>query len=522
MNPDSPLVSLQGARKSFGPVEVLHGVDFDLRAGEVHVLAGENGAGKSTLVNILSGVHTEFEGTLSVQGRPRRFSGPADATRSGIATIHQELSLVASLSIADNLFLGSELVDRWGRVDFRTQEAEAARLLAAAGLEASPRQVVAGLPVSAQQMLEIVRALAREAAVIILDEPTSALSEREAETLFSRLAALRAQGKGILYITHRMDEIYRLADRITVLRDGKAVVTAPAAHLPPAELVSKLVGRDLTVAEVRATDSAAAPPARAAREVLRVEALTLSDPQVAGRQLVDGVSLTLRQGEILGLAGLQGSGASHLLHALFADAAGPVTGSFTLEGSPFTPRTPAEALSAGLALLTADRKALGLAPAQSVVHSVSLSSLAAYTGPLGWVRRGSERSAVAQATERLRLRAPSLDAPVGTLSGGNQQKAYLARCMLTAPRILLLDEPTRGIDIGAKSDIYELLRGWAAQGISILLTTSELDELLSLSHRILVMHRGRLVSEMTSASATKEGILAAAMGHGGAAREAVA
>jgi len=502
-----PLLSLRSARKSFGPVEVLHGVDFDVLPGEVHVLAGENGAGKSTLVNILSGVHTDFSGTLSLRGEPRSFSGPADAAHAGISTIHQELSLVPSLTVADNLFLGRERVDRWGRVDFRSQEAEAARLLGEVGLHVSPRHVVAELPVSMQQMLEIVRALARDAAVLILDEPTSALSEREAETLFARLSVLRTRGCGIVYITHRMDEIYRLADHITVLRDGSRVRTDEARALPPEQLVTSMVGRDLATAGPVGSGPGT-------EEALQVTGLSVRDTRIDGRALVDDVSFTLHRGEILGLAGLQGSGASQVLHALFGDAAGPASGTFALGGAAYAPRGPADALRRGVALLTSDRKSKGLAPEQSILHSVSLSALAAFSGPGGWIRREAERAAVGAVVERLRLGAPSLDEPVRTLSGGNQQKAYLARCMLTAPRVLLLDEPTRGIDVGAKADLYALLRELAAQGIAILLITSELDELPLLAHRILVMHRGRVAAEFAGKDATKEGILAPAMGHG--------
>jgi len=499
------LLELRGVRKSFGPVEVLHDVDLDVVAGEVHVLAGENGAGKSTLVNILSGVYGDFEGELVFRGRPQRFTGPAAAARAGIATIHQELSLVPTLSVVDNLFLGSERTDRWGCVNAAAQEREATRLLAEAGLEVSPRQVVAELPVSTRQMLEIVRALARESSLIILDEPTSALNEREAEVLFARIEALRAAGRGIVYITHRMAEIYRLADRITVLRDGVRVSTSAAAELTPGELVARLVGRELD-------EEVAAPGAVVREEVLHVDRLRVRHPTFPGRRVVDGLSLTLRRGEILGLAGLQGSGVSEVLHALFGDAA-VEGGHITFEGSAYAPRDVREALARGVALLTSDRKKLGLAPDQSVTQSVSLASLARWSGPLGWVDRSAERAAVADVTERLRLRAPALDAPVRTLSGGNQQKAYLARCLLTRPRLLLLDEPTRGIDVGAKADIYGLVRAWSEEGISMLIITSELDELLRLSHRILVLHRGRVVAELPRSAATKDRILAAAMGH---------
>ena len=255
--PSVPLVSARGIRKAFGPVEVLHGVDLDVRPGEVHVVAGENGAGKSTLIKILSGVYADFAGELLVGGRPRRFGRPDEAARAGIATIHQELSLVPSMTVADNLFLGREATRRFGRVDFARQAAEAARILADAGLDCSPRQLAGDLPISSQQMLEIARALARDASVVILDEPTSALSERETETLFARILALRAQGRGIVYITHRMEEIYRLADRITVLRDGRRVGTAAPAALPPDELVRWMVGRDVRPGREPGDDAAA-------------------------------------------------------------------------------------------------------------------------------------------------------------------------------------------------------------------------------------------------------------------------
>ncbi len=500
-------MSLRAVRKSFGPVEVLHGVDVDVLPGEVHVLAGENGAGKSTLVNILSGVHTDFSGEVVFRGTPRRFAGPADAARAGIATIHQELSLVPTMTVADNLFLGRERTDRWGRVDFVAQEREATRLLEEAGLDVSVRQLVAELPVATQQMLEIARALAREAALFVLDEPTSALNEPEVETLFGRIEALRRAGRGIVYITHKMEEIYRLADRITVLRDGHRVETAPATELPPDRLVALLVGRTLETRPVEEPRPAKGAP------VLEVRDLSVAHPTVPGVRLVDGVSLTLHEGEVLGLAGLQGSGASDVLHALFGAADGAVSGKVTLEGRPYAPSGPAEAIAKRVVLLTNDRKAKGLAPDMSVTHSVCLASLGRFTGPAGWVRAGAAREASAEITRSFRLSAPSPDAPVRALSGGNQQKVYLARCLLTEPRVLLLDEPTRGIDIGAKTDIYALVRAWVARGISILLITSELDELLLLCDRILVLHRGRVAAELTGASATKETVLGAAMGH---------
>ena len=517
MNPE-PLVSLRGIHKAFGPVEVLHGVDFEVLPGEVHVLAGENGAGKSTLVNILSGVHSDFTGELVLQGRQRRFSVPSQAAEAGVATIHQELSLVPSMTVADNLFLGREVIGRWGRVDFASQHAEARRILDDAGLDLSPHQLVAELPVSVQQMLEIARALARDASVLVLDEPTSALAEREVDVLFTRLRSLRDRGRGVVYITHRMEEIYRLADRITVLRDGVRVATAPAAELSPDQLVTLMVGREVTRLRRHDPEAVATRKSAAASRAvaLDVRELTVAHPVPelarAGRRIVDDVSFVLAKGEVLGLAGLQGSGASDVLHALFGALGSRASGRIELLGVPYSPASPREALRAGVALLTADRKGLGLAPWLSVTHSVSLSSLGRFSGSLGWLRRREERRAVAELTRGFRLSAPSLDAPVRALSGGNQQKAYLARCLMAEPRVLLLDEPTRGIDVGAKADIYALVRDWTDRGISIVLITSEMEELFLLSDRVLVLHRGRIAAELEGAIATKDAVLAAAMG----------
>jgi ABC-type sugar transport system ATPase subunit len=500
-----PLVHMRGVRKSFGPVEVLHGVDFDLRPGEVHVLAGENGAGKSTLVRILSGVHSDFDGELAVLGAPCRFRRPDEATRAGIATIHQELSLVPSMSVADNFFLGRELTHGFGRVDFARQAAEAERALAGTGLDIAPDRTVGELPISVQQSLEIARALARDARIVIFDEPTSALNEHEVEALFVRIDELRRRGRGIVYITHRMEEIYRLADRITVLRDGRKVGTAPAHELAPEELVEWMVGRELA-------DAAAARPAPAEEAALDVSGLVVSHPVVKGVNVVSDVSFSLRRGEILGLAGLQGSGTSEVLHALFGALGDRASGSVRLFGEPFPLRGPHDSVERGVVLLTNDRKGLGLAPEQSVTHSISLSGLGRFCGPTGWVRTREENEAVRGIAGEFRLRTPSLEAPVRMLSGGNQQKVYLARCLLSHPRVLLLDEPTRGIDVGAKADIYELMRGWTATGISIVLTTSEMDELLTLSDRVLVLHRGRIVATFARGDASRDTVLAAAMG----------
>jgi len=432
----------------------------------VHVLAGENGAGKSTLIRILAGVYDAYSGEIVVGGRRRRLTNPHNALRAGIATIHQELSLVPSMSVVDNLFLGGELPRRLGLVDFVAQESHATRILAEMALDISPRHL---------------------------------------EFLFAKILELKGRGRGIVYITHKMEEIYRLADRITVLRDGAVATTAAAEDLAPDELVRLMVGRELSTAD-------AVPDGRSDVPALEVESLRVAHPTLRGRLVVDGVTFTLRKGEVLGLAGLQGSGTSDVLHAVFGALGDRASGRARLCGEPFPLRTPRASITRGVVLLTNDRKVSGLLPERSVTENISLASLSRIAGPLGWMRRRAERDGVVQVTDSFRVTAPTLSAPVRTLSGGNQQKVYLARCLLPRPRILLLDEPTRGIDVGAKADIYALIRDWVGQGISILLITSEMEELLALSDRILVMHRGQIAAELLRSEASKEGVLAAAMG----------
>lgn len=503
--PDQPVALMRGVRKSFGPVEVLHGVDLTVRPGEVHVLAGENGAGKSTLIRILSGVYRDFEGIVEIDGRDVRFARPADAVEAGVSTIHQELSLVPNLDVTDNLFLGREM-HRLGRINFRRQRDVSREILEELGLDVDPEALVGTLPIATRQMIEIARALRGDARVLIFDEPTSALGDREVEILFERIGELRDRGVGILYITHRMEEIYRLADRITVLRDGSVVGTADAADLPPDELVRWMVGRDLDVSGSSET--------HVRLEVaLAVENLSVRRDDGTGLMAVDDVSFQLLRGEIVGFAGLQGSGASEILHALFGSLGERAWGSVEVGGAHFRMEDPATSIARGVVLLSNDRKALGLAPEAEVTHSMSLASLERFSGPFGWIRRSEERREAEEFVRDFRIAVPSLEAPVRTLSGGNQQKVYLARCLMTRPDILLLDEPTRGIDVGAKADLYGLMREWVSDGAAILLTTSEMDELLTLADRILVLHRGRIAATLLGRSATRDAVLAAAMGH---------
>ncbi|MEQ8846670.1 sugar ABC transporter ATP-binding protein [Botrimarina sp.] len=496
-----PLLQMRGVTKRFGPVEVLSQVDFRLDAGEVMVLAGENGAGKSTLMKILAGVHTEYDGQIAIDGQPVRFASPSDAVQHGVAVIHQELSLIGPMSIADNLFLGRPDT-RLGFVRDNRRRAKAARWLDRLGIDAPPDRRVEDLPISTQQRLEIAKALSLDAKILVMDEPTSSLTAPEVERLFALIAELKAQRVGIVYISHKMDEIERVADRVTVLRDGRLVAAAPASEAPPARLISWMVGRQI--------NEQFPTPRRRPREA-RLEVDGLSVASASGRGLaVRGASFAVRRGEVLGVGGLQGSGASELLLALFG-AARRVGGTVRIDGRSTPITSPRRAIRAGVALLTADRKTSGLVLPMSITANTTLASLERFT-TLGWLAPRRERRAARRLADTLRLRAARLDMPVGALSGGNQQKVVLAKWLETRPRVLLLDEPTRGVDVGAKREIYDLIDRCAADGMAVVLISTEMPELLAVSDRLLVMHRGQITATLTREEATAEKVLAAAMG----------
>ncbi len=444
-NPDA-LVSLRGISKSFGGAPVLSEVSFDVCAGEVHLLAGENGAGKSTLMKILAGLYPDHTGTVE-------FAPGASA-----AVIYQELSLVPSMSVMDNLLLG-RTPSRFGFVRTAEARAEAVRLLRLVRLDSSPDTPVGALPIGQQQMVEIAKALGRNARVIVMDEPTSALAAAEVETLFQLMAELKTHGCGIVYITHRMEEVYRVADRITVLRDGRHVITASAGELPAPALIEAMVGRKMDAAFPERT-------ARPGEELLRLPG-----------------DIALHAGEILGIAGLEGCGASELLAEVFR-----------------TTRVRA-------GFVTNDRKTTGLVLTMNIADNITLASLG-----YGWRNRGRETSAASAAAAKLKVKTPSLASEAGELSGGNQQKVVLAKWMMKEPRLLLLDEPTRGIDIGAKYEIYQLIEEWTGQGMAVVLVSRELPELLALSDRVLVLHRGRQTALLEKNEATSQRVMEAAMG----------
>lgn len=495
-------LEMRGIGKEFPGVRALDGVTFRVRPGEIHALCGENGAGKSTLMKILSGFYPAgtYTGDLVVQGAVRRFRSIQESEAAGIAIIYQELALVKAMSIGENIFLGHE-PHRGGVIDYDRLYAEAARWLEEVGLHLDPTLPVGRLGVGQQQLVEIAKALARNAAILILDEPTAALTEAEVATLLAILRRLRARGVACVYISHKLNEIFAVADTITVLRDGMAVGTYPAGTLDEDRVIGLMVGRELSDRFPREARSPGRP-------VLEVQNLTVHGP--AG-VVVDRVSFQVRAGEILGIAGLMGAGRTELVTALFGGWPGRVEGEVFLGGVPLPERSPQACLAAGIALVTEDRKRLGLVLGMDLRSNITLAALDQFSRG-GILDENEEIRACREQVANLRVKTPSLEAPVGTLSGGNQQKAVLAKVLLTRPQVLILDEPTRGIDVGAKYEIYKIMNELARAGVAVIMVSSELPEVLGLSDRILVMHEGRLTAELPWQEATQERIMQAATG----------
>jgi ABC-type sugar transport system ATPase subunit len=497
-------VELVAVGKRFPGVVALDGVSFAVPAGVCQALCGENGAGKSTVGNLLAGIHAPDAGELRLFGRAVRFARPADARRAGVAMVHQELAFADNLSIAENLCLG-RLPRRWGFLDRRAMEAEARRLLDDVGVDAGPgrsldvRRPVGALTVGEQQLVQIAGAVGEQARVIVFDEPTSSLTRSEAERLFALMDRLKARGVTLLYVTHRMPEIFRLCERVTVLRDGRHVITRDTAGLSETELVRAMIGRDLEPPAARATVPSERP--------VRLEVRRLSSP---GR--FADVSFQLRAGEILGVGGLMGAGRTEILQALFG-LDPRATGDIEVEGAAVArPRDPDAARALGLGLVPEDRKRQGLVLGLSARENLTLPLLHDRTvtpalAHAGFVQRRSERELAGRLFQQLRLRASAMEAPVAGLSGGNQQKVVLARWLATTPRVLLLDEPTRGVDVGAKAEVHALVRALAAGGTAVLLVSSDLPELLALSHRILVLREGRVAGELAGAEASEEAVM---------------
>jgi ABC-type sugar transport system ATPase subunit len=492
--------------KSFAGTRALERVSLTLAAGEVHVVAGANGAGKSTLIRVIAGAYDEYTGELRLDGRRVAFASPAAAVAAGIATIHQELSLVPALSIADNLEL-SRAASPLAPFDRRAARERARSALARLGLSLDPDARVETLSVAERQLVEIARALAGDVRVLVLDEPTSALPEPDVERLLTLVAQWKAQGIACLYVSHRLNEMFRVADRVSVLRDGRLVFTRDIAEITRDGLVHAMVGGEAERGEdgTYGVDDARAPRVPAAGGIrLRVRGLECAPPS-AVREL----DLELGVGETVGVAGVEGSGASTLLHALFGDAR-RTRGELTLDGTLYAPEHPRAALARGVALLASDRHDSVLTEL-SVLENATLSSLAAFS-PSGVLRPELEARAVTPEAARVKLKAASLGSPAGTLSGGNQQRVALIRCLLARPRLLLLDDPTRGVDVGARADVHALLAKFTRQGTSILFRSSDLAELCALSDRVLVLFDGRLVATLTRAELNESRLLSLMMG----------
>jgi ribose transport system ATP-binding protein len=496
-----PRLVARGIGKSFSGVRVLDGVDLELRGGEVHGLVGENGAGKSTLVKILSGVHPDHDGEIRLDGRPVRFAGVRDAERHGIAIIHQELNLVPELGAAGNIFLGREPLLGGILLDRRTMAGAATALLARLGLALDPEVKVGRLRVGEQQLVEIAKALSLDARVLIMDEPTSALSTAEAERLQWVVRQLAREGVAIVYITHRLDEVFALADRVTVLRDGRLALTAPAAELSRAEIIKAMVGRELAEAAPR-------PGGARGHAALEVEGLSLvvARPGAPARPVVAGVSFRVRSGEVLGIGGLLGSGRTEILETIFGVADGERSGSVRVDGIPATITGPEAAKALGIAFLTEDRKRTGLLLDFPIRANAALPSQARLAR-FGLTSIARETALARETIRRLNVRCTGPEQPAGRLSGGNQQKVVLGKWLATAPRVLLLDEPTRGIDVGAKQEVYTLIERLKEAGIAVVLVSSELPELLRLADRVLVMSEGRPAGLLERAEATQERVM---------------
>ena len=498
------LLEASAIRKSFAGVHALRGVSFDLRPGEVHALVGENGAGKSTLIKIITGAETPDAGSLLVSGRPIRHMDPATSRSLGIAAIYQQPSLFPHLTVAENIALALEARGAWRRIDWPERNRRAATLLARTGASIDPLRLVESLSMPEQQIVEIAKAIGADAKVVIMDEPTASLTDREVESLFRVIGLLRREGAGVIYISHRLDEVFAVADRITVLRDGETVGTRATGEIDRGTLIRMMVGRELT---------AVFPP-----RVVAVE--TDGVPALEARGLlnratgVHDVSFSVRRGEILGLAGLVGSGRTQLAETIFGLTPAD-SGDILVKGTRTRIASPADAIAAGIGYVPEDRRQHGVVLEMSVAANASLASLGTVSHR-GLIDFAAERASAERYAERFRIRAPSVNAAVETLSGGNQQKVALARWLSTEPSVLILDEPTQGVDVGSKAEIHGLMRTLAERGLAIVMISSELPEILGMSDRIAVMHAGRIRGVLDRADATDARILAMALDEEGA------
>jgi D-xylose transport system ATP-binding protein len=497
------VLRMQEIVKEFPGVRALDGVKFDVARGEIHALCGENGAGKSTLMKIISGLYPygSYTGDLLVDGVIRKFTSIKDSQSAGVAIVFQELSLVRELSVAENIFLGRE-PSKFGIINWEEVYSKTTALLKDLGFSINPHERVGDLGIGQQQMVEIAKALALNAHILILDEPTSALSDTEIEVFLGMLRTLRQRGVACVLITHKLNEVFAISDRITVFRDGKTIVSYATKDIDEHRVIKHMVGRELRDLYPRIEKTIHGP-------ILEVQHLSVPHPSIPGRDLLHDVSFTVRKGEILGIAGLMGSGRTEILMSIFGALHGPRKGVIKMEGEVLDFKSPNEAIKKGIALVSEDRKRLGLVLEDTVSRNISLASLGGLT-KFGVVDDEGEMEIAANYVRDLRIKTPGIETQVKNLSGGNQQKVVLAKWMLTKPKVLFLDEPTRGIDVGARAEIYKIVGEMARAGVAVVMVSSELPEVLGLSDRVLVMCGGRVTGEFSRDEATQERIMAAA------------
>lgn len=501
----SYLLEMKNITKRFGQVKAVDNVSLAIEAGQVLSLCGENGSGKSTLMKVLSAVypHGTFEGEILFGGEPLVAHGVRDTEHKGIAIIHQELALVKQMTVLENIFLGAEWA-KYGVMDYDNMYLRCQRMLAQVKLDIDPDTRVGELGLGQQQLVEIAKALNKQVRLLILDEPTASLTESETAILLDIVDDLRNHGIACIYISHKLNEVRAISDMICVIRDGRHIATRAAAGLSEEALITMMVGRELT--ELYPHE-----PHEIGEEILRVEGLTAWHPVNQHIRRVNNAALVLHKGEILGIAGLVGSGRTELVQCLFGSYPGRWEGTIMLKGMPVRFANCRQAMRRGIAMVPEDRKKDGIVPLMSVGSNITLAALRQFTGASGMVDEAGEQAAVRDAIARLKVKTASPEQPIGRLSGGNQQKAILAKCLLLGPEILILDEPTRGIDIGAKQEIYLLINQLVRQGIAVIVVSSELPEVLGISDRVLAMHQGVIKASLINRGLTQEQVMEAAL-----------
>lgn len=499
------ILEMRNISKEFPGVKALDDVNLQVRKGEIHALVGENGAGKSTLMKVLSGVYSfgTYSGDIVLNGKIHCFHGVKDSEKAGISIIYQELTLVKYMSVCENVFLGCE-IEKNKVIDWEETFARTTQILKDVRLDISPATTVINLGIGQQQLVEIAKAISKNTDILIFDEPTAALTESESENLLNLLKDFRERGVTSIYISHKLNEVFSIADRITVLRDGKTIATHNAAELTEDQLIYLMVGRELTQRFPRVTHTPG-------EEVMRVEEWTVFDPEIADKKVIDNVSFSVRKGEILGIAGMMGAGRTELAMSLFGCYGGKICGDLVVNNKSLKVRNPRKVISEGISYLSEDRKQFGLVLEMNVMNNISMSSMNRIT-KLGLINQNEEIRAAEKSVSELLIKTPSIEQKVVNLSGGNQQKVVLAKWLRTNPKVLILDEPTRGIDIGAKYEIYNIMNTLVAEGVSIIMISSELPEILGMSDRILVMHKGKINGELHWEEATQEKVMFYAIG----------